>query len=94
MESAGLVPKAYFDEARQSGEHFIRELRASSATNERLLEEIKTLREELEDVRFTAEFSRRRYSNLNEKHIELITDHLELLNAFKRARRSQGSWHE
>lgn len=43
---ANLVSKAEFDEARQSGEHFIRELRASLETNKRRLDQIRDLQAE------------------------------------------------
>ncbi|WP_139786360.1 hypothetical protein [Agrobacterium genomosp. 2] len=46
MADVGFVPKAEFDEARKSAEHFIRELRASSETNKRRLNEIRDLRAE------------------------------------------------
>lgn len=90
MTDVGLVSKAEFDEARRSCGWFISALRDVEAASKRRYEEIAMLREELADIKSTAEFSRECYSNLHQKHVELGNDYLELLRAVGKIKKIAG----
>lgn len=104
LAKAGLVATAELDDANEaySGLHkeflsridqaldLAKDLRWSQLKVDRLKRENKALREEMADIKSTAEFSRQCYSNLHQKHVELGNDYLELLRAVGKIKKIAG----